>query len=70
MEGLYYNLVTKSWQTYTGNILIAINPFQSLDGLYDAGVMKMYKGMLLGEMSPHVFAIADASYRLVLLDSA
>ena len=50
-------------QTYTGNILIAINPFQRLPHLYDVHMMEKYKGAPLGELSPHVFAIADVAYR-------
>ena len=50
-------------QTYTGNILIAINPFQSIEKLYDACVMEQYKGAPIGELKPHVFAIADVAYR-------
>uniref|UniRef100_F6HZH4 Myosin-11 n=1 Tax=Vitis vinifera TaxID=29760 RepID=F6HZH4_VITVI len=49
--------------TYTGNILIAINPFQGLPHLYDTHAMEKYKGAPLGELSPHVFAIADVAYR-------
>ncbi|BAT95510.1 hypothetical protein VIGAN_08225400 [Vigna angularis var. angularis] len=49
--------------TYTGNILIAINPFQSLSHLYDTNVMQRYKGSMVGDLSPHVFAIAEAAYR-------
>ncbi|KAF5738908.1 myosin-11-like [Tripterygium wilfordii] len=49
--------------TYTGNILIAINPFQGLSNLYDAHMMERYKGEPFGELSPHVFAIADVAYR-------
>lgn len=53
-----------TWQqTYTGSILIAINPFQKLPHLYDRHMMEQYKGAPLGELSPHVFAIADAAYR-------
>ena len=39
------------------NILIAINPYKDLAGLYAAETMKRYNGKSLGVMSPHVFAI-------------
>lgn len=50
-------------QTYTGNILIAVNPFAKLPHLYDSHMMEQYRGAPLGELSPHVFAVADSSYR-------
>ncbi|KAI4303015.1 hypothetical protein MLD38_038696 [Melastoma candidum] len=52
--------------TYTGNILIAINPFQRLPHIYDSHMMQQYKGAPLGELSPHVFAVADAAYRAMI----
>ncbi|GAB2281889.1 hypothetical protein Dimus_016455 [Dionaea muscipula] len=52
--------------TYTGNILIAVNPFRKLPHLYDSHMMEQYKGAALGELSPHPFAIADAAYRLMM----
>lgn len=65
--GVLYNLATRyeinEIYTYTGNILIAVNPFQTLSHLYDASMMERYKGVPFGELSPHVFAIADAAYR-------
>lgn len=53
------------FQTYTGNILIAVNPFMRLPHLYDSHMMQQYKGAAFGELSPHPFAVADAAYRYV-----
>ncbi|XP_052306722.1 myosin-9 isoform X2 [Populus trichocarpa] len=49
--------------TYSGNILIAVNPFQPLSHLYDVYVMERYKGAPIEGLSPHVFTIADVAYR-------
>jgi myosin heavy subunit len=57
------NVLSYVLQTYTGNILIAINPFQRLPHLYDTHMMEQYKGAAFGELSPHVFAVADVAYR-------
>ncbi|XP_022965536.1 myosin-11-like [Cucurbita maxima] len=54
--------------TYTGNILIAINPFQRLPHLYDGHMMHQYKGAPFGELSPHVFAVADVAYRAMVIE--
>ena len=61
--------LTTYWcfQTYTGNILIAVNPFQRLPQLYDMQVMEKYKGEAFGELSPHPFAIADSAYRQAVI---
>ncbi|KAK4273572.1 hypothetical protein QN277_021949 [Acacia crassicarpa] len=52
--------------TYTGNILITINPFQRLPHIYDAHMMQQYKGAPFGELSPHVFAVADVAFRAMI----
>uniref|UniRef100_A0A0D9XJC5 Myosin motor domain-containing protein n=1 Tax=Leersia perrieri TaxID=77586 RepID=A0A0D9XJC5_9ORYZ len=54
--------------TYTGRILIAVNPFAKLPHLYDMHMMDQYKGVQFGELSPHVFAITDASYRAMVTE--
>ncbi|KAG2320269.1 hypothetical protein Bca52824_013482 [Brassica carinata] len=52
--------------TYTGNILIAVNPFKRLPHLYGIDTMKQYKGAPLGELTPHPFAVADSAYRKMI----
>ncbi|XP_059284070.1 myosin-17-like [Lycium ferocissimum] len=68
--GVLQNLATRyelnEIYTYTGNILIAVNPFQRLPHLYDTHMMEQYKGAAFGELSPHVFAVADVAYRAMI----
>uniref|UniRef100_A0A6M2F8R2 Myosin motor domain-containing protein n=1 Tax=Populus davidiana TaxID=266767 RepID=A0A6M2F8R2_9ROSI len=52
--------------TYTGNILIAVNPFRRLPHLYDNHMMEQYNGATIGELSPHPFAVADSAYRQMI----
>lgn len=47
--------------------MIAVNPFRRLPHLYDNHMMEKYKGIALGELSPHPFAVADSSYRYATL---
>ncbi|XP_078700157.1 unconventional myosin-VI-like isoform X6 [Branchiostoma floridae x Branchiostoma belcheri] len=49
--------------TYVANILIAVNPYHDIPKLYAAETIKSYGGKSLGTMPPHVFAIADKTYR-------
>ncbi|KAK7349000.1 hypothetical protein VNO80_23816 [Phaseolus coccineus] len=52
--------------TYTGNILIAVNPFQRLPHLTETSTMIKYKGAAFGEQSPYSFAIASSAYRYLV----
>lgn len=48
-------------QTYTGSILVAMNPFQVLP-LYTREQVQLYYNCHVGELPPHVFAIANNCY--------
>ena len=55
--------------TYTANILLALNPYHTLD-MYTDKIIKQYQGVSLGVLPPHVFAICKfiaSSHTIILL---
>ena len=53
--------------TYTGPILLALNPFHNLKDLYSDATMKLYwhhaEQNTNDDLPPHVYAVADAAFR-------
>jgi Myosin head (motor domain) len=53
--------------TYTGKILLALNPFRPVENIYGEDVMKEYWNVGFAQRpSPHVYAVAEDAYRSVL----
>ncbi|KAF3698619.1 Unconventional myosin-X Unconventional myosin-10 [Channa argus] len=62
MHNLFVRYQQRHIYTYIGSILAAVNPYQLLPGLYDGSAVEMYSRHRLGEISPHIFAIANECY--------
>lgn len=63
LHNLQLRYTQKSIYTYIGSILAAVNPYQCLADLYDDTAVGRYSRHHLGEISPHIYAIANECYR-------
>lgn len=48
--------------TYIGSILAAVNPYKSISDLYKPSKLSEYKQKAIGELPPHIYAIANEAY--------
>uniref|UniRef100_A0A3P8RYW9 Myosin Ic, paralog b n=1 Tax=Amphiprion percula TaxID=161767 RepID=A0A3P8RYW9_AMPPE len=48
--------------TYIGSVLVSVNPYKDLE-IYTKNHMERYRGVNFYEVSPHIYAVADNSYR-------
>lgn len=47
---------------FLGIILVAINPYETLP-IYGADIINAYSGQNMGDMDPHIFAVAEEAYK-------
>ncbi|XP_076454167.1 myosin-VIIa-like isoform X2 [Babylonia areolata] len=61
LRNLFIRYMDHLIYTYTGSILVAVNPYELL-GIYTAEQIQLYRNKKIGELPPHIFAIADNAY--------
>ena len=55
--------------TYTASVLLAVNPYKNIPGLYGPEMQTLYTNKSLHSMPPHPYAIADTAFRYFQGDS-
>ncbi|XP_061630695.1 unconventional myosin-Vc isoform X1 [Phyllopteryx taeniolatus] len=53
--------------TYCGIILVAFNPYKQLP-IYGDAIIQAYSGQNMGDMDPHIFAVAEEAYKQMARD--
>eukprot|EP00457_Paulinella_chromatophora_P001519 gb/GEZN01001521.1/.p1 GENE.gb/GEZN01001521.1/~~gb/GEZN01001521.1/.p1 ORF type:complete len:954 (-),score=161.87 gb/GEZN01001521.1/:137-2947(-) len=53
---------------YIGQVLVSVNPFKTISGLYSSSNLEKYKGKNFHQNTPHVYAVAESAYRRMVRD--
>ncbi|XP_043863729.1 myosin-I heavy chain isoform X3 [Drosophila mojavensis] len=68
-DGINYNLRLRYSNdiiyTYSGTILIAVNPYKCIN-IFNKDYVQQYHMAKMGSLDPHVFALAEAAYRSIV----
>ena len=68
METLRKNFQSGEIYTYVGSVLISVNPYKNMGGLYGPDKLKKFVGKKPFENKPHVYAIAESAYRSMMVN--
>uniref|UniRef100_A0A3Q3CHS7 Unconventional myosin-X-like n=1 Tax=Haplochromis burtoni TaxID=8153 RepID=A0A3Q3CHS7_HAPBU len=63
MHNLFLRYQKDNIYTNIGSILAAVNPYKQIAGLYDGAAVDLYSKHHMGELPPHIFAVANECYR-------
>ncbi|MGH0117544.1 UNVERIFIED_CONTAM: hypothetical protein FKN15_038064, partial [Acipenser sinensis] len=62
MHNLHLRYRQDKIYTNVGSILTAVNPYKQICRLYDSSAVELYSQHHMGELPPHIFAVANECY--------
>lgn len=62
MGGAWCHRCSDVLVSVSGIVLVAINPYEQLQ-IYGEEVITAYSGQNMGDMDPHIFAVAEEAYK-------
>ncbi|KAK5857623.1 hypothetical protein PBY51_010853 [Eleginops maclovinus] len=65
MHNLYQRYQKDNIYTNIGSILAAVNPYKQIAGMYGPERVELYSKHHIGELPPHIFAVANECYRCI-----